>query len=72
MRLINKQSVMTEELNVTKEAAQCCLITFYIFLFLKIIYLGIKCFFEGIFQVEMFLGALCSGTFSPLGRLTEP
>jgi len=76
MRLINKQNVMTEELNVTKEAAQCCIITLYFFyifiLFLKIICLGIKCFFEGIFQVDMFLGALCSWTFSPLGRLTEP
>ncbi|BAT83169.1 hypothetical protein VIGAN_04028100 [Vigna angularis var. angularis] len=42
-----------------------------IFTFLGIICLGIKCFFEGIFLVEMFLGALCSCIFSPLGRLTE-
>jgi len=31
MRLINKQNVMTVELNVTPEAEQCCLITLYLF-----------------------------------------
>lgn len=72
MRLNNEQNVKTEELSVTKEAPNAVLL-YYIFIFYILCYSSTifasickSVSFHQFFQVEMFFGAFCSYTFSPL------
>lgn len=73
MRLNNEQNVMTEGLSVTKEAPNAILL-YYIFIFFIFSVIPQQYLpqyaksvsFHQFFQVEMFVGAFCSYTFSPL------